>query len=98
VSQLGVHDGTESVEGLWIAPRQALREAKAGTRTLVFATQMNLAKLARYGTVAEAVAATRISPIVTVTPRVERTATGRTLHIPAEAGYGITEMAVPARP
>jgi hypothetical protein len=72
-----------------------LREAEAGTRTLVFATQMNLAKLARYGTVAEAVAATRTSPIVTVTPRVERTATGRTLHIPAEAGYGVTEMAVP---
>ena len=28
-------------------------------------------------------------------PRVERTATGRTLHIPAEAGYGVTEFAVP---
>ena len=94
MSQLGVHDGTESVEGLWIAPRQALREAEAGARTLVFATQMNLAKLARYGTVAEAVAATRTSPIVTVTPRVERTATGRTLHIPAEAGYGVTQYAV----
>ena len=25
---------------------------------------------------------------------VERTATGRTLHIPAEAGYGVTEFAV----
>jgi hypothetical protein len=44
--------------------------------------------------VAEAVAATRTSPIVTVTPRVERTATGRTLHIPAEAGYGVTQYAV----
>ena len=53
------------------------------------------AKLARYATVADAVAATRTSPIVTVTPRVERTATGRTLHIPAEAGYGVTEFAVP---
>jgi 8-oxo-dGTP pyrophosphatase MutT (NUDIX family) len=96
MSQFGVHDGSESVEGLWITPRQALREAEAGTRTLVFATQMNLARLARYGTVAEAVAATCASPIVTVTPRVERTADGRKLHIPAEAGYGVTEVLVPA--
>ena len=53
--QLGAHDGGESVEGLWITPQQALREAEAGTRTLVFATRMNLEKLARYRTVAEAV-------------------------------------------
>ena len=59
---------------------------------------MNLMKLARYATVAEAVAATRANPVVTVTPRVERTATGRTLHIPAEAGYGVTEWAVAAAP
>ena len=42
VVQLGAHDGGESVEGLWITPQQALSEAKAGTRTLVFATRMNL--------------------------------------------------------
>src|SRR5581483_6958777 len=97
VGQLGAHDGSESVEGLWITPRQALQEAEAGTRTLVFATQMNLTKLCRYTTVAEAVAATRSGSIVTVMPRVERTATGRTLHIPAEAGYGVTSVAVTAR-
>jgi hypothetical protein len=28
VAQLGAHDGSESVEGLWIAPNQALREAR----------------------------------------------------------------------
>ena len=96
VDQLGAHDGGESVEGFWIAPRQALRDAEAGARTLVLPTQMNLIKLARYATVAEAVAVTRASPIVTVTPRIERTATGRKLHIPAEAGYGVTEVLVPA--
>src|SRR5262245_27639317 len=55
VAQLGAHDGAESVEGFWIAPSQALADAQAGTRTLVFATRMNLAKLARFGSVAEAV-------------------------------------------
>ena len=95
VEQLGAHDGTESVEGFWIAPQQALREAEAGTRTLLFPTHMNLLKLARHASVAEAVAATRASPIVSVMPRAERTTTGRILRIPAEAGYGVTEFFVP---
>jgi hypothetical protein len=94
VSQLGAHDGAESVEGLWIAPRQALAEAQAGARTLVFATRMNLAKLARYATVADAVAATRAKPVVTVVPKVKHTPEGRWLQIPAEADYGVTEVFV----
>jgi hypothetical protein len=94
VSQLGAHDGAESVEGLWIAPRQALEEAQAGARTLVFATRMNLTRLARYRTVAEAVAATRARPVVTVVPKVKHTSEGRWLQIPAEADYGVTEVFV----
>jgi hypothetical protein len=92
--QLGAHDGGESVEGVWITPRQALSEGEAGVRTLVFATRMNLGKLARYRTVAEAVEATRARPVVTVTPKVKRTAEGRWLQIPAEADYGVTEVFV----
>jgi 8-oxo-dGTP pyrophosphatase MutT (NUDIX family) len=98
VGQLGAHDGSESVEGLWIRPQQALQEAAVRTRTLVFATELNLKKLARHATVAEAVAATAATPIVTVMPKViERTATTRTLKIPAEAGYGVSEVVVAAR-
>jgi 8-oxo-dGTP pyrophosphatase MutT (NUDIX family) len=92
--QLGAHDGAESVEGLWITPQQALREAEAGTRTLVFATRMNLEKLARYRTVAEAVDVTRSKPVVTVTPKILRSERGRRLQIPAEADYGVTEVFV----
>jgi 8-oxo-dGTP pyrophosphatase MutT (NUDIX family) len=94
VAQLGTHDGGESADGLWITPRQALAEAQGGRRTLVFATRMNLTRLARYGTVAEAVAVTRATPVVTVVPRVKRTPQGRWLQIPAEAGYGVTEVFV----
>jgi 8-oxo-dGTP pyrophosphatase MutT (NUDIX family) len=94
VSQLGAHDGGESVEGLWITPQQALSEAQAGTRTLVFATRMNLTKLARYRTVAEAVTATRSRPVVTVVPKATKTPEGRRLQIPAEADYGVTEVLV----
>ena len=94
VVQLGAHDGGESVEGLWITPQQALSEAKAGTRTLVFATRMNLEKLARYRTVAEAVEVTRSRPVVTVIPKAMKTPEGRKLQIPAEADYGVTEVFV----
>jgi 8-oxo-dGTP pyrophosphatase MutT (NUDIX family) len=95
VGQLGAHDGAESVEGFWISPKQALQDAKAGTRTLLFPTHMNLLKLSSYANVAEAVAATRNRTIFPVMPRAERTATGRILRIPAEAGYGVTEFFVP---
>ena len=94
VAQLGAHDGGESVEGLWITPQQALSEAKSGTRTLVFATRMNLEKLARYRTVAEAVEITRSRPVVTVMPKALKTPEGRKLQIPAEADYGVTEVFV----
>jgi 8-oxo-dGTP pyrophosphatase MutT (NUDIX family) len=92
--QLGAHDGGESVEGIWITPKQALRDAEAGTRTLVFATRMNIEKLARYRTVAEAVEVTRSKPVVTVTPKILRSEGGRKLQIPAEADYGVTEVFV----
>ena len=91
VAQLGAHDGSESVEGIWIRPEVALAEADAGKRTLVFATTMNLKKLSGYATVAETVAATRARTVVTVMPRIERLPEGRKIYIPAEAGYGITE-------
>jgi len=92
VSQLGAHDGRESVEGVWIRPADALSDAQAGRRTLVFATSMNLKKLSSYRTVAETVAATKSRPVVTVMPRIEKSPEGRKLHIPAEAGYGVTEV------
>ena len=72
-------------------------DVKERRRTLVFATHLNLKKLMRYATVAEAVAATRAGPVVTVMPRViARTAKSRTLQIPAEAGYGVSEVEVEA--
>jgi 8-oxo-dGTP pyrophosphatase MutT (NUDIX family) len=94
VDQLGVHDGRESVEGIWITPQQALREGEAGSRTLVFATQMNLVKLARYRSVADAVSASRAAPIVTVMPTFERSATSTTYYIPEAAGYGVSQVTI----
>lgn len=95
MEQLGAHDGHESVDSVWIAPQQALDEADRGERTLVTPTRLNLQKLAGYRTVAAAVDTARSEPVVTVLPRVDFNEKGRTLTIPAAAGYGLSELFVP---
>jgi 8-oxo-dGTP pyrophosphatase MutT (NUDIX family) len=91
--QIGVHDGSESVESEWIGAQAALDSWEAKTRTIVFATRMQLVKLARSGTAAEAVAATRRETVVDVMPVLDKTSFDEPhLRIPAEAGYGVTEV------
>jgi len=93
VDQTGAHDGSESVEGYWVRPAVALQEAKDGKRSIVPVTRLNLLRLAQASTVVEAVARARASKIVTVVPRLERHGDGRrTLQIPLEAGYGVSEV------
>jgi 8-oxo-dGTP pyrophosphatase MutT (NUDIX family) len=90
--QVAAHDGHEAVDTVWISPHQAIADSEAGRVTLVFATRMNLAKLGRSRSVAEALAAARADAIVTVCPEVIEAPEGKILRIPAAAGYGITEM------
>jgi 8-oxo-dGTP pyrophosphatase MutT (NUDIX family) len=92
---LAVHDGAEAVDSLWITPRQVLADTAAGRFKLVFATQMNLMKLAHYGTAAEAIEAARTATVVTVLPEATQIdATRRVMRIPIEAGYGAAEFMV----
>jgi 8-oxo-dGTP pyrophosphatase MutT (NUDIX family) len=88
VDHLAVHDGTESVDSVWIQPARALAEAAEGRWKLVFPTRLNLQKLARWSTTAAVIEAARSASIVTVQPKVTRTETGRVMRIPLEAGYG----------
>ena len=90
--QLAAHDGREAVDTVWIAPQAAVAEADAKRVTLVFATRMNLFKLARSGDVAAALAAARDDTIVTVCPEVAQSPAGTVLRIPLAAGYGVTEV------
>jgi 8-oxo-dGTP pyrophosphatase MutT (NUDIX family) len=89
-----MHDGSESVDSVWLRPLDAVAEAEAGKRTMVFPTRLNLKKLGQSRTVAEAMAAARAAQVVTVLPKVQRLPDRRVLVIPAEAGYGGTEFAV----
>jgi 8-oxo-dGTP pyrophosphatase MutT (NUDIX family) len=90
--QQAAHDGGEAVGSAWCDPAVMVRDTIAGSGSLMFPTWMNLAKLARSSSVAEALTRARSEPLVTVCPEfVERD--GRVLlRIPPEAGYAITEM------
>ena len=91
------HDGHESVDSAWVEPDAVCAHADAGEIHLMFPTRMNLMRLGRSATVADAIAASRARAIVTVTPSAERVAGGRRLRIPEAAGYGVTEVVVDER-
>lgn len=86
--QVASCDGKETVDAEWIAPREALRLAKSGERTIIFPTRMNLQLLAEANDPEDAIARARRRKLVTVEPElIERD--GRQLFsIPLEAGYG----------
>ena len=66
-------------------------ERAAGRRSIIFPTLLNLRKLGRAASVAEAFEAARGEPIVTVLPRVEMRGETRTMVLPADAGYEVVE-------
>jgi 8-oxo-dGTP pyrophosphatase MutT (NUDIX family) len=92
--QMALHDGHEAVEVHWLTVPGAIAAARAGRIKLVMATRLNLLKLGRSTTVAEALAAARLAEIVTVQPELVQTAEGPAFRIPAAADYGMTEMLV----
>ena len=85
--QLGAHDGKESTDSIWVSPREALEGGETGRFKLPFPTTRNLIKLGKQPSVKAALDDSRDKPIVTVTPVMTKTATGRQLRIPREAGY-----------
>jgi len=87
--QLGRHDGSESVDSLWIDPEEAVADAKRWT--IIFPTRMQLAKLARSKSMAAAITRAKAEPVVTVEPKVVSRGAEQVLTIPEEAGYGKVE-------
>jgi len=92
--QVARHDGREAVETRWVAPAAAIADADAGRIKLVFATRLNLWKLGRSASVAQAFEAARRSTIVTVEPKLVETPEGPAFRIPEAADYGLTHMPV----
>ena len=94
--QAPVADGREAVEILWLSPRAAFAEAEAGRRRLVFATRLNLMRLAASEDVAGALAAAASAPaIVPICPEIYDTPSGTRIRIPEGLGYEICDFATP---
>lgn len=83
--QLGRHDGSESVDSVWVNPNEAIDDKRW---TIIFPTRMNLIKLGKAKSVAEALSTARATPVVTVEPKVEVIDGQQMLTIPEDAGYG----------
>lgn len=96
--QLALHDGSESVDSVWIGAQEAIDEAAAGKRTLVHATTKNLELLAEGVTVTGALSQASERKIVTVQPWVEQRDGKRYLHIPEGAGYRNLIREMPPQP
>ena len=86
---LGSHDGKESVDSIWITPKQALDDCYSKKRTIIFPTRMNLEKLSRFKTVKEALEKIKKETIITVEPKIEKNNDEVFLTIPENAGYGL---------
>ena len=86
--QLGRHDGSESVDSVWVNPNEAIEDKRW---TIIFPTKMNLVKLGKAKTVAEAIANAKADPVVTVEPKVISKDGKQLLTIPDNAGYGKVE-------
>jgi 8-oxo-dGTP pyrophosphatase MutT (NUDIX family) len=88
--QIGVHDGRESVDSVWISTSEAISDCRQGKYFIMFPTRMNIQKLGRNRTMADAVLAAGATPVITVKPWVEERASGPALCIPENADYNKT--------
>ncbi len=83
-------DGTENARLTWIGAGAALAEAAAGRMTLIYPTRRNLERLARYDSIAAAIADAGAHPVTTIVPAVERRDGIDLLCIPPGLGYPVT--------
>ncbi len=87
-NQLAACDGHETVDAEWIAPKEVLRLAESGERTVIFPTRMNVQLLAEACDSADCMRRAEERPLVPVLPRLEERDGRRVLVIPEDAGYG----------
>jgi 8-oxo-dGTP pyrophosphatase MutT (NUDIX family) len=96
--QVGMHDGKESTDSIWLSPKEALDGGESGRFSLPFPTTRNLIKLGKRDSVAAALDDAQRSTIVSVMPIVSRDGDKRTLRIPVEAGYDGTVFELTGAP
>lgn len=86
-----VCDGWETVSAEWLTPARALELGANGERNVIFPTRCQLERLGQSGTIADALAAAKAQPLVTVEPKRVVRDGAAFITIPADAGYPVTE-------
>lgn len=96
IDQVALHDGHESVDSVWIKPLDAVADADAGRRTMLFPTKLNLMKLAEQPTVAAVLAHYRSYVPKPILPVIEQRDGRRFLTVGQDSGYAIYEREMDA--
>jgi 8-oxo-dGTP pyrophosphatase MutT (NUDIX family) len=85
IGHAGSHDGRESVDSVWTTAQAAIADRKRWS--IIFPTRLNLEKLGKSTTVAQALAAARADKVLPVLPWIEKGPDGQVLRIREDAGY-----------
>ncbi len=89
VAQTPLHDDREVIANLWISPREALDQHRAGTYEMLPPTIASLRAIARFDSAAEALAAaTEIVDVPAILPRIIRDDGGFRIVLPGDPEYG----------
>jgi len=93
--QEALHDNHEATESFWLRPRVVLERYWAAEINLAPAQIMSMAALARYASVAEALAAARARRPPIIQPEPFAHALGRAIAFPGDARHPVAERALP---
>ena len=91
LDQVASHDGYESVDSVWINPQQALDDAEAGRRTVIFPTRLNLKVLAEASSVGEAFSQNFSRQKKPILPTLCRERLTVYMQLPEDGGYGVVK-------
>lgn len=89
--QIARHDGSESVDSVWITAQQLLKEADEGKWTVIFPTRCNIEMLALHKTIEDFRIWAADHGITECLPWIDQRDDGPYLCIPEDSGYPTTE-------
>ncbi len=94
--QAARHDGNESVDSLWLSPKEALHGNSSGKYTIIFPTRVNIERLGENDSAEEAIAASLKADIKVVLPWLEKRDDGTFVVIDENAGYKTSSEKIPS--
>lgn len=84
---IAIHDGHESVDSVWITPKDALIGNEQGTYTIIFPTRVNVELLGESHSTEQALIDAANRSVTTILPWPEQREDGNYICIPENVGY-----------